>query len=95
MAEYIDLDKKIMVVDTRGRKLETTVRHILDSNNGEYEDDVARLARHGRWELDVLDGTPGYRLVCIVCSECHRINYGSTPYCPNCGCKMDGGTDNG
>ena len=45
--------------------------------------------RHGRWELDVLDGTPGYRPVCIVCSECHRINYGSTPYCPNCGCAME------
>lgn len=89
MAEYIDLDKKIMVVDTQGRKLETTVRHILDFNNGEYEADDAQLARHGRWELDVLDGTPGYRPVCIVCSECHWINYGSTPYCPNCGCAMD------
>ena len=52
--------------------------------------DVAPV-RHGRWELDVLDGTPGYRPVCIVCSECHRVNYGSTPYCPNCGAKMDGG----
>lgn len=49
--------------------------------------DVAPV-RHGRWELDVLDGTPGYRPVCIVCSECHRINYGATPYCPNCGAHM-------
>ena len=67
--------------------------------DGHTDEDVERLlsvpsadvapARHGRWELDVLDGTPGYRPVCIVCSECHRISYAGFPYCPMCGAKMD------
>ncbi len=83
MAEYIDLDKKIMVVDTRGRKLETTVRHILDFNNGEYEADDAQLARHGRWREGAY---AGYR-----CSECRTTWDAQTNYCPNCGAKMDGG----
>ena len=34
--EYIDLDEKITVTDTRGRERETTVRHILDINSGVY-----------------------------------------------------------
>lgn len=37
MAEYIDIDKAIVVTDTRGRERETTVRHILDFNKGVYE----------------------------------------------------------
>lgn len=37
MAEYIDLDKKVVVIDTRGNERETTARHILDFNKGVYE----------------------------------------------------------
>lgn len=36
MAEYIELDEKITVTDTRGRERETTVRHILEMNKGVY-----------------------------------------------------------
>lgn len=36
MAEYIDLDDKIVVTDIKGRERETTVRNILDFNNGTY-----------------------------------------------------------
>lgn len=56
--------------------------------------DVAPV-RHGRW----LDGK------CTVCGweepdVCTWTGYDSeawieTPYCPNCGAKMDGGIDNG
>lgn len=54
-----------------------------------HKADVAPM-RRGRWELNVLDGTPGYRPVVIICSECHRIGFAGTPYCPNCGVRMDG-----
>lgn len=56
--------------------------------------DVATV-RRGRWELDVLDGTPGYRPVCLVCSECHRISCAGFPYCPNCGAHMTEGEQDG
>ena len=36
MAEYIDLDEKIVVFDTRGTERETTVRHILEMNKCSY-----------------------------------------------------------
>lgn len=46
MAEYIDIDKAIVVIDTRGREIETTVRHILDINKGRYDtDDVVQVVR--------------------------------------------------
>lgn len=53
--------------------------------------------RHGRWiplEYDgYADGNPVWDL--WECSECQEEHSGDedtlTPYCPNCGAKMDGG----
>ena len=52
--------------------------------------DVAPV-RHGRWIIDSAGGK-------IACSDCGCIylghNGGLPPnYCPNCGCRMDGGAD--
>ena len=52
--------------------------------------DVAPV-RHGRWIIDSAGGK-------IACSDCRCIylgyNGGLPPnYCPNCGAKLDGGTD--
>ncbi len=55
---------------------------------------------HGRWiplEYDgYADGNPVWNL--WECSECQEEHSGDedtlTPYCPNCGAKMDGGNDN-
>lgn len=49
--------------------------------------DVRPVAR-GRWEWDVLDGTPGYRPVVLCCSNCHRVSFSGWSYCPNCGADM-------
>lgn len=54
---------------------------------------------HGRWipiEYDgYADGNPVWDL--WECSECQEEHRGDeetlTPYCPNCGAKMDGGTN--
>ena len=48
----------------------------------------AEPVRHGRWEnCFTQDGErAGF------CSECHAIRF-IDPYCPNCGAKMRGGTD--
>ena len=56
---------------------------------------------HGRWipiEYDgYADGNPVWDL--WECSECQEEHGGDedtlTPYCPNCGAKMDGGAEDG
>ena len=57
--------------------------------------DVAPV-RHGWWVHEHI--SEGYAWV--ICSECeaviHKILINKRlNYCPNCGAKMDGGTDNG
>lgn len=47
--------------------------------------DVAPI-RRGRW-LERTDGGEG--LVCSRCNGGYTV-YDETPYCPNCGAKMDG-----
>lgn len=100
MPQYIDIDKHIFVTDTRGRKIETTVRHILDKNHGEYEiDDVQPTCENIGIEYADCDQ--------FVCSKCgielqdwHRVERdeddGEVTYsmyvfrhCPNCGAKVE------
>lgn len=49
--------------------------------------DVAPVG-HGLWApVAKIDPISGYR-----CSKCRRrVGFDLTPYCPNCGAKMDGG----
>lgn len=52
----------------------------------------AEPVRHGEW----IDGKPFTNSRWKVCSECHRsapCPNGGENYCPNCGAKMDGGTE--
>nr|DAF34017.1 MAG TPA: DNA-directed RNA polymerase [Caudoviricetes sp.] len=52
--------------------------------------DVAPVG-HGLWApVNKIDPISGYR-----CSKCRRrVGFDLTPYCPNCGAKMDGGDNN-
>lgn len=96
MAEYIDIDKAIVVIDTRGREIETTVRHILDFNKGTYEAADVQPVRHGRWFMR------GGKWRCSECDQkallrlsdatggCREYEYYRANYCPNCGAKMEG-----
>lgn len=49
--------------------------------------DVAPV-RHGRWETHYRSGTTVSKGVVSGC--CDMWNGWKTPYCPNCGAKMDG-----
>ena len=52
--------------------------------------DVAPV-RHGRWEIVV--GSDGKEhMVCTGCRKQQDLT-GVFTYCPNCGCRMDGGDD--
>lgn len=61
----------------------------------DIKDHVAKFEKHGRWEYTDYGGVGNWH-----CSVCHNIVVGAkgaslrTPYCPNCGAKMDG-EDNG
>lgn len=41
--------------------------------------------RHGKWT-----NIGGKKYTVYSCSECDREQSAKTPYCPNCGAKMDG-----
>ena len=49
--------------------------------------DVAPV-RHGRW-LCVDTDTEQF----FLCNRCKKKEYWESNYCPNCGAKMDGGSD--
>lgn len=46
---------------------------------------------HGRWERYEQDIGLKRPLLWKRCSVCYWLRRGETPYCPNCGAKMDGG----
>lgn len=89
MAEYIERELAIEALsrgDGCGNVCRRAIERILAA-------DVAPV-RHGRWEKQ--SGL-------YSCSECGKtcpydvqadvIEYWACNYCPNCGCRMDGGAD--
>ena len=42
------------------------------------------VQRHGKWIMET------WLLHKVCCSECGGCTHGESPYCPNCGAKMDG-----
>lgn len=50
---------------------------------------VTQTEKHGSW-LERVDGGEGF--VCSYCFEGYT-QYNETPYCANCGAKMDGGAE--
>ena len=91
MAEYIKLDAiKARLEDLvdwcqdlRKPGLEQALAMLIE----EPAADVAPVG-HGVWVcVNKIDPISGYR-----CSKCRRrVGFDLTPYCPNCGAKMDGG----
>lgn len=51
----------------------------------------AEPVKHGRWEPQTNNGV--YELGCTECGYFPGIKFWTSPYCPNCGAKMDGGAD--
>lgn len=91
MAEYIDRETyRKRLADLEGwcedlRK--PGLKQALEMFDEIPTADVAPVV-HGVWGcVNKIDPISGYR-----CSKCRRIvGFDLTPYCPNCGAKMDGG----
>ena len=63
--------------------------HLMNENRAiNTSTDVAPM-RHGRWNNSYKSGAKVYRG--FVSSCCDMWNERKSPYCPNCGAKMDGG----
>ena len=59
-----------------------------------YRDGMASM-KHGEWLFDDADEC-GYTFRCSCCGRCimsNSIKHDTPNYCPNCGAKMDGGTE--
>lgn len=93
MAEYIDIDAPIDVaVYQRNRRIQVTLRQILESNDAKYECSDLIERKKGKWVgRSENDCYP-------VCSECGRTRLGSSlgycqkyvPFCEHCGADMRG-----
>ena len=86
MAEYIDREKLLRDINHY---------HLSD---GEFQHwvevqqaaDVAQV-RHAKWEV-VIGSDGKEHMVCTGCRKQQDLT-GVFSYCPNCGCRMDGGDD--
>lgn len=84
MAEYIDREKAKRLLHI---EYAYAAEQLLDEIPAA---DVTPVV-HGVWVcVNKIDPISGYR-----CSKCRRMaGFDLTPYCPNCGAKMDGGDSN-
>lgn len=91
MAEYIKRDaikaRLEDLVDWCQDLRKPGLEQALAMLNEEPAADVAPVS-HEQWVcVHKIDPISGYR-----CSKCRRrVGFDLTPYCPNCGAKMDGG----
>lgn len=84
MAEYIEREKLLRDINHY---------HISDGKFQHWVEvqpaaDVAPVV-HGRWEIVVGSNGKEY-MVCSCCRVSQNLT-GVFTYCPNCGCRMDGG----
>ena len=85
MAEYINRDDLLKAAWDKP----TLALSVYDIGNIKPVD-VAPV-RHARWEVVV--GSDGKEhMVCTGCRKQQDLT-GVFSYCPNCGCRMDGGDD--
>ncbi len=98
MSKYIDSEAFFKVINTLPYK--DTSYPDTSVYNGAISDvadmlthfpaaDVVEV-KHGRW-VPIKRGEVGYSAGDFKCTECGKPNkcYSLTPFCPNCGAKMD------
>lgn len=94
MAEYIERDSAAAFAYECGA---VYVSNRLSNKNAFPSADVAPVV-HGRWIGAPLCGNDNCK--CSECGSWHNIHANlrgkiTQKYCPNCGARMDGGSENG
>lgn len=92
MTEYIEREAAVKVAEKYGLANGSALgRHtgLADCIASEIADipaaDVAPVV-HGRWVCVDTDTEQFF-----LCNRCKKKEYWESNYCPNCGCRMDGG----
>ena len=110
MAEYIErealtaeLAKGTIITDySYGMGIMAGVDFALKTARSIPAADVVEV-KHGRWVDTGFENSTGTIYICSACNKTNNPNkkdveLGRTKekpdYCPNCGCRMDGGADN-
>ena len=91
MAEYIEREAAIRaLLNDSPEQVGYSRENAADCIRYMDADDAAPV-RHARWEVVV--GSDGKEhMVCTGCRKQQDLT-GVFSYCPNCGCRMDGGDD--
>lgn len=91
MSEYIKREDAIQAVDKSMHKdvAIDSIKHIPSAD--------VEPVRHGRWVRESVgsdNSSEGYFKISMAeCSECGTCVMGKPNYCPNCGARMDGESD--
>ena len=91
MAEYVTKEQVIDWYRPYGQTDEPIPFETLVSDLRDMKAADVALVRHGRWEIVVGSDGKEY-MVCTGCRKQQDLT-GVFSYCPNCGCRMDGGDD--
>lgn len=96
MAEYIvreALIERLQENFNNRCKADSLCKYVIDKIKTFPAAEVEPV-KHGRWIKNELTHIENV----FICSLCQRHAFGiyeRTPYCPNCGARMEGGADNG
>ena len=91
MAEYIEREAAIRaVLNDSTEQVGYSREDAADCIRYMDTADVAPV-RHGKWEIVV--GSNGKEYMACTCCRVSQDLTGVFTYCPNCGCRMDGGDD--
>ena len=102
MARYIDADEALKIIDNYtktitddGKVVAKAIRDVVEIICPEA--DVAEV-KHGKWKIE--ESKEHFNVICSSCNKDfyvykkgqYRIQCSN--YCPNCGARMNGGTNN-
>lgn len=78
---FIDIDAPVDFRNTRGQRVTSSVRVVLEKNDAKWTAADVRENRRGKWVYNKDDFIP-------YCSECMMPQDVETPFCASCGADM-------
>ena len=88
MAEYVTKEQVIDWYRPYGQTDEPIPFETLASDLRDMKAADVATVRHGRWMCVDTDTEQFF-----LCNRCKKKEYWESDYCPNCGCRMDGGAE--